>query len=315
MATITKSGKKWRAQICVNGQRESKSFEMKSEAKDWAARREIELSETKGTARITFRELANAWIDRYPNRQHIQWETTRLAYLLQDWLGETRLDKLTKVEIAKWRDERLETVSPGTVLRDWNLLSSVCGDAVQEMGMLTANPFNGVKRPEEPESRDRIPTAKELETLEFFATTRPSGSMALRMFKFAIQTGMSAGEICAITYEQVDFDKRVASLPPFKKRPAREVPLSKAAMELLGKGVGKVFPMSARQLDTNWRNLCEAAAVEDLHFHDSRHAAATWLSKKIEAVALAKMLGHRNLKMLLNVYYKADASSLVAQLD
>lgn len=316
MASITKERGKYRVHIQVQGHRESASFETRSEAKEWAQRREQELKSDGGSSRITFRELARLWVTRYPTRNQIEWESQRLDHLLNGWLGDTLLPKLDSVLVAKWRDERLEINQAGTVLRDWNLLSAVCTMAAKEMGKLAKNPFSGVKRPEQPPARDRLHTDKEMETLEFVAMTRPSGTKALTMYKFACQTGMSAGECCALGWHQVDLKTRVVSLPAFKTRPARQVPLSKVAIGLLGKpGEGSVFGMSTERLDANWRNLCKAAAVEDLNFHDSRHFAATWLSKKIDSLALAKMLGHRDLHMLLNVYYKADAASLVGKLD
>ncbi|HEX5486485.1 MAG TPA: tyrosine-type recombinase/integrase, partial [Limnobacter sp.] len=87
------------------------------------------------------------------------------------------------------------------------------------------------------------------------------------------------------------------------------------ALELIGQPEGKVFNTTPTRLDANWRKLCEAAGVENLTFHDARHMAATWLSKKLDPLALAKMLGHRDLKHLLNTYYKEDAASLVEKLD
>lgn len=316
MASISKERGKYRAQIQVGQHRESKSFETKSEARDWAGRREQELRLDGGSSRITFRELAELWVARYPTRNQIDWEQTRLKHLLAGELGDTLLPKLDGIKVAKWRDERLQINEPGTVLRDWNLLSAVCTMACKEMGHLARNPFAGVKRPEPPPPRDRLHTIKEMEQLEFFATSRPAGKVALRAYKFACQTGMSVGECCALDWNRVNLDSRVVTLPPFKTRPARQVPLSKEAVSLLGQpGEGSVFKTSASNLDANWRNLCDAAGIVDLNFHDSRHYAATWLSKKLDPLALAKMLGHRDLKMLLNVYYRADAASLVSKLD
>ena len=316
MASYYPSRGKIRAQVNINGQRESKTFDTKTEAKAWAIKREYELQSENGSARITFLELARLWVRRYPQRKQIDWESNRLEYLLAGWLGEVMLPKLSGVDVAKWRDERLKVNGAGTVGRDWNLLSSVCSLAVKEMGNLSKNPFTGIKRPEQPPPRNRLHTPREMECLEFFSITRPSGSIALRVYKFACQTGMSAGECCALTWDQIDFEEKIILLPPFKTRPAREVPLSKEALSLMGTpSQGSIFNMTAARLDANWRKLCAAAAVDDLNFHDSRHFAATRLSKKIDSLALAKMLGHRDLKMLLNVYYQEDAASLVDKID
>lgn len=316
MATYTNyKGGRVRVQIYVNGVRDSKICENKTEAKAWALAREHQVREKGNPAKLTFRELVQAWIERYPNRPGIDWETKRLNVLMRGKLGDFTLKELSKVVVADWRDERLAEVKPGTVLREWTLLSSVCSDAVKEMGLLTENPFYGAKRPEDPPPRDRVATEKEMEQLEHFALLRPAGGVCLQMFKFAIETGMSIGEICALSWDQVN--GRVIKLPEFKTRPVREVPLSTKAWAILEKrkeAEPTIFGMTPQRADVNWRKLCSAAGVYDLHFHDARHMAASQLSKKIDALALAKMLGHRDLKMLLNVYYKADAASLVDKL-
>lgn len=181
--------------------RDSKICENKTEAKAWALAREHQVREKGNPAKLTFRELAQAWIERYPNRPGIDWETKRLNVLMRGKLGEFTLKELSKVVVANWRDERLAEVKPGTVLREWTLLSSVCSDAVKEMGLLTENPFYGAKRSEDPPPRDRVASDKEMEQLEHFALLRPAGGVCLQIFKFAIETGMSIGEICALSWD------------------------------------------------------------------------------------------------------------------
>lgn len=315
MATYSNYKGRVRVQVCVNGVRKSKICENKTEAKAWALAQEHTIKEKGNPANLTFRELTQAWVERYPNRPSLHWEAKRLEVLTRGDFGDIALKNLDKVAVATWRDKRLSEVKPGTVLREWNLLSSVCSDATREMGLMTENPFQGAKRPEEPPPRDRVATDKEMTQLSHFAALRPAGGVCLAMFNFAVETGMSIGEICALTWGQVK--DRVVTLPEFKTRPARQVPLSTRAMAILNDRKDSeptIFNMNATNADVNWRNLCKAAGIEDLHFHDSRHMAATQLSKKLDPLELAKMLGHRDLKMLLNVYYKADAQSLVDKL-
>jgi integrase len=43
-----------------------------------------------------------------------------------------------------------------------------------------------------------------------------------------------------------------------------------------------------------WREACARAGVQDLHFHDLRHTAATWLGEAgVEYATTEKLLGHR----------------------
>ena len=53
-----------------------------------------------------------------------------------------------------------------------------------------------------------------------------------------------------------------------------------------------------------------AAERIGLHFHDSRACALTRLSAKLSPLQLAKVSGHKDLKMILNVYYRETAEDI-----
>jgi len=75
----------------------------------------------------------------------------------------------------------------------------------------------------------------------------------------------------------------------------------------------KVFDMTPRQLDANWRRLRSKAKVEGLTFHDARHAAITQLAQRVEVMDLARIVGHTDLKMLLT-YYNRSAEDIASLL-
>lgn len=56
--------------------------------------------------------------------------------------------------------------------------------------------------------------------------------------------------------------------------------------------------------------------VSDLHFHDTRRTALTRLAGKVDVMTLAKISGHRNLRILMNsTYYAPDMGEVAALLD
>ncbi len=68
-----------------------------------------------------------------------------------------------------------------------------------------------------------------------------------------------------------------------------------------------------------WRKIRAKVAKDkpefaDLNFHDSRHEATTRLSRKLNVLALAKMIGHRDVQSLM-IYYDETAAELAARLD
>lgn len=58
----------------------------------------------------------------------------------------------------------------------------------------------------------------------------------------------------------------------------------------------------------------DRAGLIDVHFHDSRHWAATMMARKLPLVDLCRMFGWKDPKHAL-IYYNATASSIAALLD
>ncbi len=97
----------------------------------------------------------------------------------------------------------------------------------------------------------------------------------------------------------------------------RDVPLSKRALELLAllpdSGEAPLFGISTASLDALFRKARQRSCIEGLTFHDSRHAAITRLAKKLNVLDLARMVSHRDLRML-QVYYNESAEDMAAKL-
>lgn len=198
------------------------------------------------------------------------------------------------------------------------LLTAVLSVAVREWRLIAVNPCTDVRKPAAPPARDRLVTDDEIERLLQVAGAdlTTATARAIHAFRLACLTGMRAGEILGLRWDAVDLDKRVARLARTKNGGARVVPLSLAAVDLLRPLAGQdpIFGLDSSQLDSLFRKVRAKAAIEGVTFHDSRHRAITDLSKKLDVLALAKMVGHRNLNQLLT-YYDAAASDIARRLD
>jgi integrase len=96
------------------------------------------------------------------------------------------------------------------------------------------------------------------------------------------------------------------------------VPLSSEArriLEQLPKDAERCFNISSQVLDASFRRAKDKALISDLHFHDSRREALSRLAKKFTPMELAKVSGHRDLRILLNTYYAPTADDLADKLD
>jgi len=76
---------------------------------------------------------------------------------------------------------------------------------------------------------------------------------------------------------------------------------------------GLVFGMTSKQITTNFIHIKEACRTDDLTFHDSGREAVTRLSGKIDPMALAEVVGHKNINQLMT-YYKLTATEIAEKL-
>lgn len=318
MASIRKWKRGWRAEVARKGVRRSRVFPTRQEAKDWAARQEFEiLNGEKVASETTFSDV----LDRYarevsPSKRGHRWEVIRLEKLRRDRIADKAMRDLGPPDFADWRERRLAEVAPASVKREMALLSSVLSVARREWGLLSVNPMEGVRKPQGPERRVRRPTQNEIDRMALVAGDDLSTltARAFHAFLFSIETGMRAGEIVGL--RAGDVRGRVARLPVTKNGTAREVPLSTEAVRLLDAlpEMDPVFGLSSSQLESLFRKVRDKAAVFDLHFHDARHEAITRLSRKLDVLALARMVGHRDVRMLMT-YYEETAEDLAKRLE
>lgn len=311
---------KWQAQIFKAGKRTSKSFPTKRAAKDWATREEyLAVNAEPVLSTILMKDV----FDRYANevsvlRKGERAERLRIASFCRDKIASIPISKIRSSDLADWRDRRLLEVAAGSVSREMSIIGSVFTVARKEWGLVTVNPMSNVRKPKLPPPRDRVVTADELDALALAAGSDLQFMTArvFHAFLFACETAMRAGEIVALTWEHVDLDRAVAHLPTTKNGYPRDVPLSTEAVRLLKAlpEADPVFGLDSAQTDALFRKIRERAAVEGLVFHDSRRTATTKLSKLLDVLELAKMTGHRDLKILLNTYYKSDAADVAKRL-
>lgn len=327
MAHTEKRGKKWRVCVKLNGVRSSATFNTKAQADAWATVQEAEiLSGQRGEIpNKTVADLFERYIsDVSIKKSGSRWEKIRLKSLLRDDLSKVKLKMLNNSHISAWRDSRINEVSGATVIREMNLLSAVFNRAIKEWKWLKENPCRGVERPPKPRPRTRRISDNEVESIILAlgcsreAIPKTITARVGHAFLFALETAMRAGEICGLKWVNVDLEKRVARLLMTKNGESRDVPLSKAATNILQnlpRDTDTCFGLSGSQIDALFRKAKKRALIEGMTFHDSRAEALTRLSKKVDVLTLARISGHKDLRILMEVYYRETASEIAARLD
>jgi len=327
MASIGRYGRGYRAQVYVNGRRASKVFRTQREANAWAAAKEQEL-ETAPLERHTLRDLLERYLETVmPAKQGGDHEARQARAFLRDFAGlaDKRLADLDTPDFAAWRDERLKTVSDATVLRNLNWLRHAFRIAREEWRWLEGNPLKGLRIPKNPAPRTRRVSPAEVRALCRILSYRPgkapqtkSQEVALA-FMVGIRSGMRAGEILSLGRANLDLKRRVASVAHKTQHltgKPRDVPLTRHAVRLLRPvaHLEACFSLSSATLDVLFRKARDRLLIEDLHFHDSRAEALTRLSRKVDVMTLAKISGHKDLRILQNTYYRETADEIAARL-
>ena len=309
MAYFEKRANGWRAQVRRKGWRNvGETFRTKAAAERWA--REVEQEMDMGTwnevdeaAPKTLKEL----LVRYLNEVSIkkkghQDEKYRMNKILNEPLSQVPLERLTPSMLASWRDRRLEEVSSPTVRKDISILNHAIGLAMREWGVaVRTNPLDNVSRPANSKARDRRLNAEEHERL-LKALDVCRNPLIKPIVLFAIETAMRRGEILSLLWDNVDLIARTAFLPETKNGDSRTVPLSEAALEILG-GLSKeadyVFNTTAYSIRMAFDRAVKRAEIEDFRFHDLRHEATSrFFEKNLNVMEVSSITGHKDLRML-----------------
>lgn len=328
MASIYKSGSGYRVQVYVRGVRDSAVLPTRKEAAAWALQREAELTGRKLPAK-TFGDALRAYAREVsPSHKGERWELIRLASLRREPIARHQLAGLADTDFIAWRNARLKgdppkvkPVSPGTVAREMNLMRAVLTHCVTEWKWLRSNPMKGVKWPETPRGRRRRVSADEVTAIRLafgigkdYRGQTQTQRVGLA-FLFALETAMRSGEILALEWADVHLGAQYLTVRKSKNGDEREVPLSKAACDILraipGEN-GAVFGVDDQMRDALWRKN-RPAALKDLHFHDSRGEAIWRLSKKLDLLQLCQVIGQRDPKSLLH-YYRESAADMATRL-
>lgn len=314
------------------GVRKSATRPTKREAQNWATEEEARIRSVHSSG-IDDSKTVNDAFDRYkkdvsPQKKGTFRERTRLDYLSKisingiNQLGDMRLSVVSSDFFAQWRDFRINTEKKanGSVTRDLWLISSVFKYAVKEWKWCKTNPLQDVKKPSEAPPRDRRISQDEIDrictTLGFNGIVTTKLHRVAVAFLFAIETAMRAGEIVGLKWK--DITKSVATLHNTKNGTSRRVPLSTEAQELLAllhsNGPESLcFELTTSSLDVNFRQARDRADIQGLRFHDTRHEAITRLAKRIDVLDLARMVGHRDIRML-QIYYNETAEEIAEKL-
>lgn len=191
----------------------------------------------------------------------------------------------------------------------------------------------------------QFPTERTKQNMEILSRTHQKKMMQYILEHFTFRnlgvyiclcTGMRIGEICALSWEDIDTDNGIINIrrtiqriyiiegdirktevildTPKTKNSIREVPMNKDLLKML-KPIKKIVnpsfyvltndakPTEPRTYRTYYKNLMKDLNMPELKFHGLRHSFATrCIESKCDYKTVSVLLGHSNISTTLNLY-------------
>tara|TARA_R110002072_G_scaffold59252_8_gene150975 strand:- start:1194 stop:2222 length:1029 start_codon:yes stop_codon:yes gene_type:complete len=336
MATYTKlqSGN-WRAQVRKIGLYRAKTFKLKRDAHAWATKIEAQIDQSDAGLISPSGSLAEL-IDEYQKTTPARgrsWGNYLAAWRVD--LGHVKLSKLSRAHIQQWVDGKLVGGTKAVTLAgylstlgkvlDWARYSrglDTTGDICREVRSALSHAGHKTRSNE----RDRIPTDVEIDRLREYWATQPKQLIPMaELVEFAISTAMRQAEITRIRFEDVDWARQTVIIrdrkhPTEKQGNDMMVPLIGKAWDIVQarrgdreNPTGRIFPYNSRSMSAAFTRTTTRLKINNLRFHDLRHAGITNLFKlglPIELVSICS--GHRDWKMLRR-YTQLTADDVLAR--
>jgi site-specific recombinase XerD len=212
---------------------------------------------------------------------------------------------ITPADCERFLAARAADSSAYSVLRLYRTLAAAF-ERARTWGHVMSNPWRTVKRPKVPELIPAYFTREQFRALLAVIENRDMRELVT----LAALTGLRQGELLAMRWNWVDFERRVVTVTnseafTTKSKRVRVVPLVEGARAVLlarrerAKDEGLVFTRKGRALEP--RRVSEsfkdavtrAKLPEALHFHSTRHSFASWLVQGgVSLYQVARLLGH-----------------------
>ena len=120
-----------------------------------------------------------------------------------------------------------------------------------------------------------------------------------------------------LSLKWADVGEKSVLLRATKNGDARTVPLSERAREIIKTRSGidpdDVFTVAPNVASHTFGRARDTTPHKTLHFHDARSEAITRLSKRLDVLQLARMIGHRDIKSLM-IYYAESPEAIADRL-
>jgi integrase len=342
VATPIKHRGKWRIRwIDADGQRRSEVYENFTDAKRALRARQVEADEVRAGTRAkrpearTFAELCDHWLETRGATKRSAKDDKSICKRLREFLGDDRLLGEIGVEDADAYLDEHDDLSPKTLANHLTLLITMMNYAAsfREPWILKVPRFKKPKIAALGRNYSYLRTREEID--RFLRAAKEEGDAIHMLYAAAITTGLRAGELAGLEWQDVNFDTRLIMVQrsfagPTKSGHARPVPILDGLLSTLrewrmrhpGRLVftnrdGRMLDKSARAFQEVLHRVLDRAAFPSetkpngrvrryVTFHGLRHTFAShWMMNGGDVFKLQQILGHQSMTMTLRYAHLA----------
>ncbi len=306
-------------------------FKTKAEAERYLTAIRLELEKgscKKQNKQLTFKDIANSFMENYAvsycRKSTVSGYYGYLKNHILPYFQNYKAIEITANHIRAYIVQMQEKgLKNKTINHTINLLSGIFNKAV-EAGFVTYNPVASVSRLKLPHMEMEFLDTFDIKAL--LNTAKSEFPTFYPLLQTAIATGMRRGELLALTWNDIDFERKLirvnksyhnGSLEETKtKKSVRNVcfPENLGAVLMEWKKIAPkskvVFCSSTGSyLDPNnmskryFKPCLEKAGVKNIRFHDLRHTyASLMIAKKMPIKFIQQQMGHSSIQVTLDKY-------------
>lgn len=262
----------------------------------------------------TLGEWIQKWLELYKENKLKPSSLEQMHRYLKDLgsIGNKPLNKLTSIDIQEYLNG---IDKPRKREKIHEYLKDALTKAVKNK-LIPDNLFDGIEKVRFLRKQSKALTHEQEQ--RFVEACR--GSNQGKLLLLCLYQGLRLGEALAITYEDIDFERKTITVnkavdslgnvtTPKTATSIRTLPLFSNAAALFERGAsGNVFKSPRKVYQNAMLKICKELGFRGITVHSLRHTFATRCAERgITAKMVQQWLGHSTLDMTLNVYTHINA--------
>lgn len=324
--SVSRRGDSWKADVRVGDRRLRRDFPTKEEAEDWELHTRRQLQQNDDDAGAT----AGSLKDLLESTRARHWDGTKGEYTavsnsqqFVDFLGaDFEPGRINSLHIDRFISHlKKQENSNGTINRKLAAVSKMLTHG-QKRGWVKSVP--SIERLPEHEHRIRYLTPEEETRFCEYWEERGDVDM-VHLIQFAIDTGLRASELFALTHDDIQEERIVLAGTKTKSGKNRVIPLTHRAAGIVGARIDNdpIFGSALSYWVANhkWNQMKRDLGLKkdtQLVIHALRHTFATRLmTAGANPVEVQRLMGHSSIEMTMRYTHVSDErlESAILKLD